>query len=84
MVWAMTHDTLLAEIERFLAEVGMGDSYFGRLSVNDGKLMKRLRAGRDVETKTADKILNFMRQERVARRRALRSLTQSAPSEAAA
>ncbi len=80
---AMTHDGLFAEIERFLADTGMSDAYFGRLAVNDGKLMKRLRAGRAVETKTADKIIGFMRQERATRKRVLRSISQSSASEAA-
>jgi len=62
----------------------MKEAYFGRLAVNDGKLMKRLRAGRAVETKTADKIRLFMRQERATRRRILKSINESSSSEIAA
>jgi len=37
--------SLLIEIEAFLAETGMGETYFGKRSANDSGLLARLRAG---------------------------------------
>ena len=37
--------TLLTEIEAFLVETGMGETYFGKRSANDSGLVARLRAG---------------------------------------
>jgi hypothetical protein len=37
--------TLLSEIEAFLAETGMGETYFGKRSANDSGLVARMRAG---------------------------------------
>ena len=45
--------SLLAEIERFLARTGMPASSFGKYAVDDGKLVERLRRGGTVTLKTA-------------------------------
>lgn len=37
--------TLLSEIEAFLTETGMGETYFGKQAANDSALVARLRAG---------------------------------------
>jgi hypothetical protein len=69
----MTHGRLLADIDRFIADTGMGEAYFGRRAVNDGKLIRRLRQGRPIETGTVDKIDAFMRAERERRERAVKA-----------
>lgn len=51
---------LLNEIERFLAVTGMKPGTFGNRAVNDGKLVKRLRAGNSVTLKTAAKVQAFI------------------------
>ena len=51
---------LLAEIEAFLAERGMAESTFGRLAVNDGKLVRRLRAGSNMTLTTVEKVRGFI------------------------
>ena len=52
--------TLLEAIETFCNEHKMAISTFGRLSVNDGKLVSRLRNGNDVTLKTSKKIRQFI------------------------
>ena len=42
--------SLLIEIEAFLAETGMGATYFGKRSANDSALVSRLRAGATPKT----------------------------------
>lgn len=59
-----TKSSLTAEIEAFLDRVGMSPTRFGVLTVNDAKLVSRLRAGSDVRTQTADKLREFMREYR--------------------
>lgn len=51
---------LLAEIEAFLAERRMAESTFGRLAVNDGKLVRRLRAGSNMTLATVEKVRGFI------------------------
>lgn len=53
---------LLGEIETFLAKpgVGMRETTFGRLAVNDGKFLARLRRGGRVWPETEEKIRNFI------------------------
>ena len=60
----MTREDLLWEIEAFLRESGMGESYFGQAAVGNSKLVMRLREGRSIEIDTADRIKEFMRQRR--------------------
>ena len=51
---------LLAEIERFLARCSMAETTFGRLAVNDGKLVSRLRGDANVTVTTIDKVRAFI------------------------
>jgi len=45
--WAgVDNETLLQEISGYCRRVGMAESTFGRLAVNDGKLVSRLQIGR--------------------------------------
>ncbi|MCF3935052.1 hypothetical protein L1787_16735 [Acuticoccus sp. M5D2P5] len=51
----MTQD-LLARIEAHCARRKIAESTFGRMVVNDGKLVERLRGGASITLKTAEKI----------------------------
>jgi len=52
--------TLLSEVEKFLAVSGMKDSTFGHLTVNDGKFVARLRGGSSCTLETAERIRRFL------------------------
>lgn len=52
---------LLTEIEDFLRHRDMAESTFGRLAVNDGKFVPRLRARANVTVDTVDRVRDFMR-----------------------
>jgi hypothetical protein len=54
-----THD-LLAEIEGFLADTGMGPSYFGKLASGNSEVVARLRNGKRVWPETEAKLRAFM------------------------
>lgn len=56
---------LLAEIEAFLAETGMGESYFGKRAVGNSELVSRLRAERRVWPETVTKARSFMKKRRM-------------------
>jgi hypothetical protein len=60
-------DDLLAAIERFLEETGMGPTTFGMKAANNPHLVARLRDGRDIGMTTADRIRSFMDGYRRAR-----------------
>ena len=53
-------DALLRDIARYCRQAGIAESTFGRLSVNDGKLVGRLRHGGRVTTDTADRVRAFI------------------------
>ena len=53
-------DALLREIADYCRDVGIAESTFGRLAVNDGKLVGRMRQGGRVTTETADRLRAFM------------------------
>jgi hypothetical protein len=53
---------LIDEISQFCAMAGIAETTFGRLAVNDGKLARRLRNGRDLKPPTVDRITAFMRE----------------------
>ena len=55
---------LLADIVAFCQRVGMAESTFGRLAVNDGKLVARLRVGGKIGEKTLERVSSFMAAER--------------------
>ena len=59
---AMDHpdNTLLDEIDTFLAETGMGESYFGKRSVGNSELVSRLRKGRPVLNETERRAKEFI------------------------
>lgn len=54
---------LLAEIEAFLPKRRIRETTFGRLAVNDGKFVQRLRDGANMTLATIDKARAFIRDE---------------------
>jgi len=55
------HEALLTEIGRYCQQHEMAESTFGRLAVNDGKLVARLRDGKSVTLNTLERLQDFMR-----------------------
>lgn len=53
--------SLLMKIERFLAREGMAQTKFGRLVVNDPRLVGDMRRGRQPGPRTAGRIEEFIR-----------------------
>ncbi|MFC3228101.1 hypothetical protein ACFOGJ_12715 [Marinibaculum pumilum] len=51
---------LIGEIEGYCRQHGLAESTFGRIAVNDGKFVGRLRAGRSVTTRTVSRVRAFM------------------------
>ena len=56
-----THETLVAEINRFLKKHDMAADTFGKLAMNDVAFVYRLRKGLDPKVSTVDKIRAFMK-----------------------
>ncbi len=56
----MDSQSLLQEISGYCRRVGMAESTFGRLAVNDGKLVSRLRFGGRVTIETVERVKTFM------------------------
>jgi hypothetical protein len=52
---------LLDQIGQFCRQTHMAESTFGRLAVNDGKLVSRLRFGGHVTTRTLDRVNHFIK-----------------------
>lgn len=52
---------LLTEIDVFLSARPMAETTFGRLAVNDGKFVSRLRKGGNITFATADRVRGFIR-----------------------
>lgn len=53
-------EQLLAEIDSYCATAGMKETTFGRLAVNDGKFVGRLRGGKDITVGTLERIRDFI------------------------
>src|SRR5271154_3271026 len=53
-------EALLRHIAEYCRRAGMAESTFGRLAVNDGKLVTRLRLGGRVTTDTAERVQAFI------------------------
>lgn len=60
----MDASSLITEIEDFLAETGMGASYFGRVAAGNSELVPRLRARRRVWPETERKVRAFIAEKR--------------------
>ena len=56
----MAHIPLLDEIDTFVRINQLSESAFGRLAVNDWKLLRQLRAGRRMWPDTEDRVRTFM------------------------
>jgi hypothetical protein len=59
-------DDLLAEIDRFLEETGMGHTTFGVKAARNSHLVGRLRRGRDIGMATGKQVRAFMEEYRRA------------------
>ena len=57
-----TDETLLAQIDAFLARTGMAPTRLGLDALGDGGLVRGLRAGRSPSLRNAEKLLRFMRE----------------------
>ncbi|HJN22877.1 MAG TPA: ATP-binding protein [Rhodospirillales bacterium] len=57
---------LLREIEAFIDDRGMAETTFGRLAVNDGKFVSRLRDGKGVTVRTVEKVRAYIRNDQGA------------------
>jgi hypothetical protein len=60
----MAAEQILKEIGDFCREAGLAESTFGRLAVNDGKLISRLREGGRITTDTLDRLRTYMAEHR--------------------
>src|SRR3954468_728414 len=56
----MTSADLLSRVIAYCRDTRMAETTFGRRSVNDGKLVSRLRNGRTVSMRTADRVEAFI------------------------
>jgi SAM-dependent methyltransferase len=56
-------EALLRDIADYCRRARMAESTFGRLAVNDGKLVSRLRLGGRVTTDTAERVRTFIERE---------------------
>lgn len=54
-------EDLLAEIEAFLVSRDMPQTTFGRLAMNDGKFVTRVRSGGNMTLSTVERVRRFMR-----------------------
>jgi hypothetical protein len=59
-VGRMTSADLLSRVTSYCRDARMAETTFGRRSVNDGKLVSRLRNGRTVSMRTADRVDAFI------------------------
>src|ERR1700760_4610079 len=57
---ATTSDQILGEIRDYCRKTRTAESTFGRLVVNDGKLVSRLRDGARITTGTLDKVRAYL------------------------
>src|SRR5665213_3770916 len=59
-----TSDQILGEIRDYCRATQTAESTFGRLVVNDGKLVSRLRDGARITTGTLDKVRAYLSEHR--------------------
>src|ERR1051325_6900505 len=60
MPGAVNSDALLKDISAYCRNARMAESTFGRLAVNDGKFVSRLRFGGKVRGPTAERVRQFI------------------------
>src|SRR5450755_4821431 len=63
---ANTTDQILGEIRDYCRKTQTAESTFGRLVVNDGKLVSRLRDGARITTGTLDKVRAYLTEHHAA------------------
>src|ERR1700693_2211977 len=61
---AKTSDQIVGEIREYCRTTRTAESTFGRLGVNDGKLVSRLRDGAKITTGTLDKVRPYLTEHR--------------------
>jgi hypothetical protein len=54
---------LLGEIEAFLKTHRITETTFGRMAVNDGKFMGRLRARKNITLDTVERVQRFLQED---------------------
>ena len=75
-----TSEEILGEIREFCRATQTAESTFGRLVVNDGKLVSRLRDGAKITTGTLDKVRAYLSEHRPAPARRVRQRTSLTPN----
>lgn len=61
-----TYATLSQQIDAFTARHGMSDTALGLAAVNDGKIVPRIRAGKNITLRTVQRLVAFMEQRDAA------------------
>src|ERR1700722_11792819 len=56
----MDSETLILEIHEYCRRFSVAETTFGRLAINDGKLVSRLRYGGRVTAETVDRVRAFI------------------------
>ena len=57
---ALEAEALVAEISAYCREAKLAETTFGRLSVNDGKLVSRLKNGSRVTMETVERVRSYI------------------------
>lgn len=60
-----THDALLSDVERFLADSGMTPTAFGQAAVSDPRFVFDLRQGRECRRATREKVVTYIAERAV-------------------
>lgn len=76
--------SLVDEIESYCREAGIAESTFGRIVVNDGKFVGRLREGKNVTTATVERVRRFLDENGGAPSSAVAEPAEPAPPDAQA
>ena len=78
-----TVSALLLEIEEFCREADIAEATFSTRAVNDGKFVRRLRAGSNVTVALVDRVRAYMAAERgkAAASEAANAAASAAPGE---
>jgi hypothetical protein len=56
----MDSETLMLEIRKYCRRFSVAETTFGRLAINDGKLVARLRYGGRLTSETVDRVRAFI------------------------
>ncbi len=71
-------DQFLYDIERFLKRTGIKPAPFGTMVLNDRSFVINLRAGKDVRTRTIEKVRAFMAEYEANQNKPRRSRSRAA------